>query len=145
MGDPQYVAGLPYDVGTCEAGGVSILSSYPQLSVQLTLVLSLTPVLVASRAQVHQKSSPTATQRTRTVAMATTQAPTMATAQSMGIRHSSLSRANLRDDPLGLVSVTAAATTEFHNDLSIANLLRRIMKTFYEQLPKFNLLIEQEC
>ena len=24
MGDPLYVAGLPYDVGTCAAGGVSL-------------------------------------------------------------------------------------------------------------------------
>jgi acetylxylan esterase len=31
MGDPQYVAGLPYDVGTCGAGGVSNLLYYPSV------------------------------------------------------------------------------------------------------------------
>lgn len=29
MGDPQYVAGLPYNVGTCAAGGVSTYTELP--------------------------------------------------------------------------------------------------------------------
>jgi acetylxylan esterase len=29
MGDPRYIAGLPYNVGTCRAGGVSKTFSFP--------------------------------------------------------------------------------------------------------------------
>lgn len=29
MGDPLFIAGLPYDVGTCSAGGVRISCFFP--------------------------------------------------------------------------------------------------------------------
>jgi len=66
------------------------------------------PVILASHVQARPKSGPTATQRIRTAVMATMQAPTMAMTPSMGVKHSSLSRANLRD--ARLASVAFAAT-----------------------------------
>ena len=70
MGDPRYISGLPYNVGTCTAKGVSNLSVSSNLLQSNYLNSSLLAQL-ASPAQLHPQSSRIATLQTHTAATET--------------------------------------------------------------------------
>lgn len=84
MGNPRFISGLSYQVGTCKAQGVRSLP--PLLPSMFPIILtrenSSHRVQQASSALQQLKSSPTATQQTHTAATALTQRRTRATAQS---------------------------------------------------------------
>jgi hypothetical protein len=71
MGDPLFKAGLPYNVGTCAAGGVcdSLICDFRGL--RLTMRSSSMRVLLGSNAHRLLRSSRTAMLRTHTAAMVT--------------------------------------------------------------------------
>lgn len=103
MGDPRYIAGLPYNVGTCTQQGVSSSCRASELN---TDSLHSSPLdLLASSAQLlrQQRSSLTATLLTHTVARAATRPLTRATAPSMVNRRLRSSR------PSSLLRQSAAA------------------------------------
>jgi len=70
MGDPRYISGLPYNVGTCTAKGVSLHSVSSNL-LQTNYLNSSLHDQLASPAQSHPQLNRTATPQTRTAAMAT--------------------------------------------------------------------------
>jgi hypothetical protein len=87
MGDPHNRAGLPYNVGTCTAGGVS---NYPiQIQARTNIICSSPPALLASSAlpPAQASSNRTATLLTHTAATATTPTPTSSTSTSTVLRH----------------------------------------------------------
>jgi acetylxylan esterase len=100
MGDPHNVVGLPYNVGTCQAQGVSCFSSVLETpgSCRKRMVInnknSSLPAPVASSAlrPSRPSSSRTATPPTRTAAPATTPTRTSSTSTSTDSRRSLLSR-----------------------------------------------------
>lgn len=95
MGDPRYVSGSSYNVGTCKAKGVSASSSSSSERVVLTDDSS-TPAPAASNARRRalRFCSRTATRRTRTAATATTPTRTSSTSTSTASRLLRLSRAS---------------------------------------------------
>lgn len=104
MGDPRHIPGLSYNVGTCQASGVSLyLSLLPHESgvsnlteaIHLfrSITYSLHPVQQASCAPTHPRSSHTAMPPTPTAAMAPTPPPTKATQPNTAPSHSPSSRA----------------------------------------------------
>lgn len=96
MGDPHNRAGLPYNVGTCTAGGVSSLYVTIRISTDKQ-TRSSPPVLPASSVlpPIQPLSSRTATLPIRTAAMATTPTHTSSTSTSTDLRLWLSSRASL--------------------------------------------------
>jgi hypothetical protein len=92
MGDPRYVYGLPYNVGTCTTYGVSTFYYETFENVTDMLRDSSTPAPRASCAPMPARSSPTATQPIPTAAQETTPTCTKATAPSTASRRSLSSR-----------------------------------------------------
>lgn len=92
MGDPHNRAGLPYNVGTCAAQGVSKSQSVD--SSNTNRLRSSLPALLASSARppAQASSSRTATLLTHTAATATTPTPTSSTSTSTAPRLLPLSR-----------------------------------------------------
>lgn len=68
LGDPRFVSGLSYGVGTCTAGGVSHIIAY----VTLLTTDSLMPDLRASPAPMQTRSRSTVTLKIPSAAMETT-------------------------------------------------------------------------
>lgn len=95
MGDPRNIAGLPYNVGTCAAGGVSI-HCVVKLATFLTLLFSTSsmPTQLASNAPPRPRSSHTVMPQTHTAATETTLPLTKVTARSTASRLSLLSTAS---------------------------------------------------
>lgn len=94
MGDPRNIAGLPYNVGTCKAGGVSICRAVSLTTFLILLLFSLMPTMLASSAPLRPRSSHTVMPQTLTAATATTPTLTRATAQSTARWPSLLSTAS---------------------------------------------------
>jgi acetylxylan esterase len=102
MGDPHNVNGLPYNVGTCRAGGVSNLDSVPRTRNCLqnnktnNNINSLLPARAASSARrlARPSSSRTATRPTPTAATATTPTRTSSTSTSTASRRLPSSRSS---------------------------------------------------
>lgn len=95
MGDPRNIAGLPYNVGTCKAGGVSICHAVllTPFLILLRLISSM-PTMLASSAPLRPRSSHTVMPQTLTAATETTPTLIKATAQSTARRLSPLSTAS---------------------------------------------------
>lgn len=98
MGDPRYVHGLAYNVGSCQAQGVRnhlhpLPTSVAKCS-NAVLQYSLLPATSASFAQAATRSSRIATLQTRTAATATTQTLTRAMVRSTASRLLLLSTAS---------------------------------------------------
>lgn len=75
MGDPRYVSGLAYGVGTCTSGGVSLISKMPSMSTQdehANTTSSSMPEPPALYAPAPARFSFTATPRTHIAATETT-------------------------------------------------------------------------
>jgi hypothetical protein len=73
LGDPRFVSGLSYGVGTCTAGGVSHITG---LHVTLLTACSLMRDLQASHAPTQARSRSTVTLRTRSAVTETTRTTT---------------------------------------------------------------------
>lgn len=86
MGDPHNRAGLPYNVGTCTAGGVSNLQASSMY--KLTRIHSLLPALLASNVlpPTPASSSRTAMLLIRTAATAMMPILTSSMSTSMALR-----------------------------------------------------------
>lgn len=95
MGDPRNIAGLPYNVGTCAAGGVSI-HCVVKLAIFLILLLftSSMPTHLALFAPPRLRSSHTVMPQTHTAVMETTLLLTKVTVRSTVSRLSLLSTAS---------------------------------------------------
>lgn len=107
MGDPLYHVGLPYNVGTCQAGGVSIYFYPPSYESKhlLNRISSSTLAQQASLVQARLKSSHTATPPIPTVATAPTPLLTKVTAPSTALKLSLLFRVCLMRPELEQVRV----------------------------------------
>lgn len=99
MGDPFNVVGLPYNVGTCKAKGVSTyLHNFSRFAaVVVTEINSYNslppaPAATSARPQTHPSSSLTATRPTLTAATATMPTRTSSTSTSTANRRLLLSR-----------------------------------------------------
>lgn len=80
LGDPRFVSGLSYGVGTCTAGGVS---HTPAPYVTLLTIDSLMPDLQASPAPMQTRCRSTVTLRIPSAAMETTPTTTSNTSAFM--------------------------------------------------------------
>lgn len=98
MGDPRYVHGLPYNVGTCATQGVRILLKRASEIRLLTLLffISSIPVRSASTVLMRPRSSLTAMPQTHTAATETTRILTKAMARSIASKPSLLSTVSSR-------------------------------------------------
>jgi hypothetical protein len=100
MGDPRNIHGLPYNVGTCAAQGVSVLPLReipaliePDFPILIFFTSSI-PARLALTAQAHPRSSRTAMPRTHIVATETIRPLTKVTARSTVSKPSLLSTAS---------------------------------------------------
>jgi hypothetical protein len=95
MGDPHNRNGLPYNVGTCKAQGVCLITPH-FVKTQANVIYSSLPAHQAShvRPLAPPSSNRTATPRTHTAAMATTPMLTSSTSTSMARRRLRSSRAS---------------------------------------------------
>lgn len=86
MGDPHNRAGLPYNVGTCAAGGVCISQSIDESCTDRPCSSLPAPLASSARPPTQASSSRTATLLTLTAAMATMPTLTSSTSTSTAPR-----------------------------------------------------------
>ena len=116
MGDPRFVVGLPYEVGTCKAQGVC-LSPYVALKSYAHRLCSLLPVLPVSHALRQLRSNLIATRLIRTAATVLMLLRTTATELSTDklLLPSSKANLQLRDEALKIIFLVGSVVLYAHS------------------------------